>query len=605
MGKRTKLIFVLMLLLFGTVMTLAAQQMVIPVAEGSGYAIASYEFSIKGKTNKIAIREAIVPADGDPIYKSQDALVAALERKRQNLINRQIFMSVEYEWEIISYVDGIVNYKATFYIEDSSTFLALPYPKFDNDTTGLLLGVKAKDTNFFGTLGELNLTAYISQNDGTLETWDHKKEHVSLDIKQVKFWNTNLNLNLVYNRQKSKNPLGDFSYAIDWSGVPLFSQRLSFHFEGIADPTAARQKFEYNIGLGNLDILGAKATIKTWGKLLPSTEDPTDLGADLFGLSFAYGPFRQNEARYSISILAEVNSKLTNLKTEMVLTQHDLRFLTKPLSFNIKATTNQRLNKESVDTIVVSSTLGTSFSLPFRIRWATTASAAVSYKENREPFHQFYFDLVNTVSGARGINYLSSLHKFRRGLTYSVKHFYRFFPQNEYIDDTYWYLEGNVTWFPLAVWRLNPAIRLNGFYVDNNAKTKFEFLPSNKNLDVSDYMRGSLSTSSQIKKANGVVDYGVVANLSMLIDFIDFGFAKSYANPFIDIGYFGSPGFDDGHLLLASIGLEGWGVLRRFPSHPLRASLGFNLLDIVDAFKGEIEGSDIEWKISISFELHF
>ena len=99
--------------------------------------------------------------------------------------------------------------------------------------------------------------------------------------------------------------------------------------------------------------------------------------------------------------------------------------------------------------------------------------------------------------------------------------------------------------------------------------------------------------------------YGAVMNLNLTIDFIDFGFAKSYAVPFLDIGVFGDPAAENGRVLLANVGLEGWGVLKKFPSHPMRVALGMNFFDLMEAFKGEREASDVEWKLTISFELYY
>jgi len=68
---------------------------------------------------------------------------------------------------------------------------------------------------------------------------------------------------------------------------------------------------------------------------------------------------------------------------------------------------------------------------------------------------------------------------------------------------------------------------------------------------------------------------------------------------------FGDPAAENGRVLLANVGLEGWGVLKKFPSHPMRVALGMNFFDLMEAFKGEREASDVEWKLTISFELYY
>jgi hypothetical protein len=37
----------------------------------------------------------------------------------------------------------------------------------------------------------------------------------------------------------------------------------------------------------------------------------------------------------------------------------------------------------------------------------------------------------------------------------------------------------------------------------------------------------------------------------------------------------------------------------------MRIALGFNLFDVMDAMKGNIEPLDVEWELSMSFELFF
>ncbi len=81
----------------------------------TGFAIESYEFEVSGKTTQFALRSAIIPTDGDPVWKSEDAFLKALNTKRQTLINKQLFLSVEYEYSFTSFSDGIAYYTVTFF----------------------------------------------------------------------------------------------------------------------------------------------------------------------------------------------------------------------------------------------------------------------------------------------------------------------------------------------------------------------------------------------------------------------------------------------------------------------------------------------------------
>ena len=599
--KKQALLVCLFLLLF--IGGLAAESNTLLTSEDiTGYAIQSYEFEVSGKTTQFALRSAIIPADGDPVWKTEDAFLKALNSKRQTLVNKQLFLNVEYEYSFSSFSDGIAYYTVTFFIEDSNTFLALPYPKFDNDETGFLFGVKAKDTNLFGTFGLLNLTAYTAQNDGTLESWDNREDHLEFDVTGVAIGETNLSLNFLYERQKTSNPDGKIEYDLNWTGLRLMETKLAFSFDGVINPSATTQQFNYDINWTGLDLFGTRVSIKTWAEYDPSTGFE-EMNPDIHGFSWTYGPFKQNEGRYTLSNLLEWNAKLTNLKTETNLIQHDLKLFTRPLSFKITFLTNKKVADENLHDAILSTTLGTNFKLPFiGWRWSTSFTPGVEYLYGRESLAQ-YLEYTNTISNGGRVNYLSSKDKYREGLIFNFKHVYRDYQSIEFASKSYWYVESNITWFPFIVWRFNPHIRFNGFYSGLNP-TKYTFLPSS-GKNVSEYFRGYLTRSDAITFEDGGVPSAGVLNLNLMVEFIDFGFAKSYANPFLDIGIFGNPDAEQGYSLLATAGMEGWGVLDRFPSHPMRVSLGFNLFDVMDAMKGTIDPLDVEWELSVSFELYF
>jgi hypothetical protein len=378
--------------------------------------------------------------------------------------------------------------------------------------------------------------------------------------------------------------------------------KLAFSFDGVIDPSAPTQQFDYDISWTGLKLFGTKLNLKTWAEYDPSSRFE-QMNPDIHGFSWAYGPFKQNEGRYTLNNLFEWNTGLTNVKTETNLIQHDLKLFTRPLSFKITLLTNKKVELENIQDATLSTTLGTNFKLPFiGWRWTTSFSPGVEYQYGRESLAQ-YLEYTNTISNGGRVNFLSSKDKFREGFIFNFKHVYRDYQGEDFEYKSYWYVESNITWFPFVIWRFNPHLRFNGFYSGLNPK-KYYFLPS-ENKNVSEYYRGYLSRSNAITFENGTIPYGGVLNLNLMMEFIDFGFAKSYANPFLDIGIFGNPDAEEGYSLLATAGMEGWGVLDRFPSHPMRIALGFNLFDVMDAVKGTIDPLDVEWELSVSFELFF
>ncbi len=603
MKLHTKWLALSILVALVSLFSLAASenQITLTVDEVKGFSIAEYEFVVSGKTTKAALRNAIVPSSSESVYKTEQALVQALNSKRQTLVNKQLFLNVEYSYKLTSYVDGIAYYTVTFYVEDSKTLLALPYPKFDNDKTGFLFGIKAKDTNLFGTFGLLNFTGYVSQNDGTLESWDNRKDYLEFDIKDVAIRDSKLSLNFLYEREKTTKPDGRIKYDIDWLNLRFKETRFSFSVDGIIDPIAT-QEFNYEVLWTGLKLFGKRLNFKIWAENKP-TSNFAEMNPNIQGFSWSYGPFKQNDGRYTLSNALEWNTNLTNFKTETSLVQHDLTFFTRPLSFKIDFITNKKVDQEYINDATLSSTLGTNFKLPLTgVTWATSVTPGMEYRHTKDTL-AYYWEYTNTLSNRGSINFISNKHKFREGIVFNFKHVYRDYQQVEYEYLSYWYAESNITWFPLIIGPFNPNLRFNGFYSGLNPK-KYYFLPS-ENKNVSEYFRGYLSRSSAITYEDGLIPYGGVLNLNLTMEFIDFGFAKSYANPFLDIGIFGDPNSEDGYSLLASAGLEGWGVLRRFPSHPMRAALGFNLFDVVEAVQKKRAITDVEWELSISFELYY
>ena len=131
------------------------------------------------------------------------------------------------------------------------------------------------------------------------------------------------------------------------------------------------------------------------------------------------------------------------------------------------------------------------------------------------------------------------------------------------------------------------------------------FLPSSDKNVLGDYFRGYLSSSPQGTYAEKTFPWAAVLNMNFTAEFINFGFVRTYINPFIDIGVFANRAADSGMTILASAVIEGWGILKRFPSYPIRGSFGLNLMDVLSFLAGEIEAREIEWELFIGFDLFF
>ena len=563
MVKRARPWLLAILMVCLTSSLFAASEVLLTTGQVDYYKISTYEFVVEGKTSKYVLRNAIIPSGGDPLFKDEEALVKALDRKKQLLVNKRVFISVDYTYELESYSKGIAEYVVTFYIEDASTFIALPYPKFDNDKTGLLLGVKAKDTNFFGTFGEFLFTGYVAQNAGGITGWENRKDFIELSLSDLRLGAIVLNFAVDYTHVKSSHNNGSFGFDVGLSGIRMMGVNLGFSFWG-----------DYKVP----DELSA---------LAPKT----------VGGSMSYGPFKQNGALYTLYTKVELRDSMKTLYSYTQMSQNDLRLFKQPITFNMGAETYNTVGKTTMDTVNISSTVGTSFRLPFGFSWGTSVKGLVEYEASLNPVRASL-----TYTNALNYSSLNYTGNFRKGWLFNVSHTYKQYPQEEYEGQTHWFIEGSTTIFPFIAGRFNPNVRLSGFYSPDQP---YLFLPSSDKNVMDDYLRGFLSSSPFHGIAEGSTYWAGIMNLNFTMEFINFGFARSYINPFIDIGVFANSSEESGMTILASAGIEGWGILKRFPSYPIRGSLGLNLADVRSFLLDEIEARDIEWELFIGFDLFF
>ena len=598
---------VLFLIIVGVVLaSLTAEEGVLLTSDNvQFYEIAEYRFVVDGKTKAGPLRHLVIPTEGDPLFDSEEKMVRALDSKRQTLINQRLFTDISYEYELIAYHDKTAAFVVTFYIVDSKTFLMVPYPKFSNDKTGLQLGIKAYEKNIFGMLGTLTLTASTAQNDGGVVGWEHRRDLLELSITGLPLKDASANITVGYD--KVKNQGANLTLKTALSNIHLFGAKLGFGFEYIRKEGNPTTDFTFNIGLTNIKVFGVNLALSGYGEFKPQA-DFTAWNPVLWGVKTNYGPFNQNGGRYTLATNVEFNGyqkttgEFANLYVSNVLTQHGLRFFKYPISFNIAADFNMPIESMYLKNANVSSTIGTSFTLPFGFRASVSTQPLVEYKDSirfgEGDVLPFSFVTVASLSSG-SINWHGN---FREGHSISLSYKRQDYLQKNNESD-YWYLEGKASWFPFIAYHVNPSFQLTGFYTGDTIMRKF--LPSDTK-SLGDYFRGYLSSSSALSKMNGkALSWGAVGSINLTTDFINFGFAKSYASPFLDIGVFGDVEAENGYALVSTIGLDGWIIFNKHTAYPIRGSLGFNLEDLRKAFANELEWKNVEWELFIGFDLHF
>ena len=135
------------------------------------YQIADYKFNIKGSNNfnfnrtKETALLMKYPLDVNTIFDDKESFESYISNYKQLLINTRAFEDVSITYDtVLDKKNDLVNVILYLNLNDSNHLLALPYPKFSSNS-GFTLKLKAKDTNFLGTLNPLSADLYLNYKD--------------------------------------------------------------------------------------------------------------------------------------------------------------------------------------------------------------------------------------------------------------------------------------------------------------------------------------------------------------------------------------------------------------------------------------------------------
>lgn len=111
-------------------------------------------YNISGSTTEQAL-ERNVPVSKNRIFESQEDFESYIEKIRQDIINTRCFETSDISYEISDIEEEVNLCSVTISVKDSFHFLALPYFKYSS-ANGLSAKIKAKDTNFLGSMNDFN-----------------------------------------------------------------------------------------------------------------------------------------------------------------------------------------------------------------------------------------------------------------------------------------------------------------------------------------------------------------------------------------------------------------------------------------------------------------
>ena len=132
------------------------------------YKIKDTKFEIKG--NGIGVtREYVIlqkyPIDKKKIFDSDEQFQKYIDNYKKQLESTRAFELVEINYEVSEVIDEINNVVLNFNLVDSKHFIAIPYPRYSSNS-GLSFKIKARDSNFLGSMNTMNSELNVEYNDG-------------------------------------------------------------------------------------------------------------------------------------------------------------------------------------------------------------------------------------------------------------------------------------------------------------------------------------------------------------------------------------------------------------------------------------------------------
>ena len=150
----------------------AAERVLIEKAREEGKQEATGNRKLLGITNPYALEQK-VSIDKKTIFSSEEEFNKYFEDYKKQINNLRAFEKIEISYSVLEQQDEINYVKINVQLKDSIHILAVPYLKYDSNT-GLTFKLKAKDTNFLGSLNsmstDLNFAIENNEELGTKKT---------------------------------------------------------------------------------------------------------------------------------------------------------------------------------------------------------------------------------------------------------------------------------------------------------------------------------------------------------------------------------------------------------------------------------------------------
>lgn len=585
--------------------------------------IAYYSFDIKGSSREKIIREMIVPPQGDMPFSSEEELVRALEYKRNVLNNLRLFEEVSYTYEAVHADATAIRYRVKFFIDDAFTFFAIPYPKYDSNY-GFRFGLKAYDKNLFGTFANLYFVMNSTQIDNSWEDYEWFSE---IEIKNIIAGDSRITLDAEFEAIQEGPTLKDIIYKanFDWNTIPLAQTSLDLHFDVDDNSETVSDVYDKVVNASlqwnNLPWFKSSLLVKPAFQFRQTgSKSPFDI--DNISFYSSVNPIRINGEAYVYSNTLKLKFPHEYIYSNTRLSLLGESIFGMPLSFWISADNYFHMDDQRFynNTYAVGGSI--SKTLPFNIPYE--GSYSISIKDKFDPSVNAieHVPLLSTTQHISfgGVNWEGNFRKGFKGAFWG-KADYALFSRDWDIKNLSFSVQTELEAYVKVGKRLGFSTQAMGFFssvpsFDWYSEQSFPtFLPT-REISASGLLRGILDDRFvEILGGDAYQKLGAVANFDATLMFVKFkNFAEGFMTGFMDIGIFtktepvgsGSNTVNSDDLIfLKTIGVEGYGIMDKFPSYPIRGSLGFNLDDVISHFNGELAFSDIEFELTIGMGLHY
>ncbi|MFA5602952.1 MAG: hypothetical protein WDA21_04440 [Bacilli bacterium] len=617
--------------------------------------IAYYSVEVKGSSDPKMLKAMISPPGGDPPFPTKEAMEKALNGKRSKLYNMRLFEEVSYTYEVVHSDEKTISYRVKFFVDDAFTFLAIPYPKYDSNY-GFRMGIKGYDKNLLGKFADLYFFVNATQIENNWDDWIWNAE---IAVKKIPVGRSTINLGGAFSVTQHGSSLEDlagnaeiavvdipvgkstidvkgtfkttqhgtsleesiYTGSIDWRKIPLAQTTLDLNvnLKQNVEPEKLERFLITSVQWAGLPWFNSTLLVKPTFQFKQTTID-TPFDIDYASFYSSVNPIMINGEAYVWAHNLTLKFPHEYVRSTASLTSKNVKVFNKPVSFWISADNYFNLNKQEFynNTYTVGSSIG--LSLPLTIKYQGT------YKGTFRTDTTTDLNLVPVLSTTQAISFgrVNWKRNLRQGLlgklsaTVDYALFTIDFKRLDYINYT---AQAELEGYLKLGQRIGLSGRAKGFYSHVPSFTWYSnqhfpsFMPNSK-VHAPELLRGILNaTYDEALGENAYQKLGMVANLDATLMFIKFnGFAEGFASVFMDIGMFTSTyatrsgnndvSWDD-ITMFKTIGFEGYGILDKFPSYPIRASLGFNLDDFMQHLAGEIGFNDIEMELTIGMGLHY